>query len=340
MTMKKVASKEDISNLISASTYSMALGAAIETRLIQMLADKPMSGDEISRAMNIPRKRGYYWLQMLAEFGILELESNKYAPTSLTCSVLLDPGRMERWKHIVIDEREHLAGVCNMAAHISDVSIWKAQGMAEPKGYVEKMSDEPDRARVFTRLLYNFYQDSRNTFAEFLDMTGVERMMDVGGGPGGVSMALVRRYPTLKSVVVDVENVCITGREIVEENQLSDRITFHAANFATDELPKGFDVILHCDIGVFGEDLFRKLRSSLKPGGWIAVIFQFSHSENTAPAPYLKWAFLDSLKDPAFGFPTVHQIQAQLVAAGFRLLPGEHTFPEGHILIQAQNSME
>lgn len=338
--MKKLTTKEDISNLLTASVPSIALGTAIETGLLEMLAKKPLDGNGVAQAMNIPGKRAHYWLQLLAELGILEWDSNGFAPTHLTYSVLLDPGRRERWKHVAIDERDHMAGICNLATNISETSIWKAQGMAEPKGYVEKMSDDPDRARVFTRLLYNFYQDSRSSFAEFLDMTGVERMMDVGGGPGGVSMALVRKYPKLKSVVVDVENVCITGREIVEENQLSDRITFHAANFVTDKLPQDFDLLLHCDIGVFGEDLFRKLRTSLKPGGRIVVIFHLPAVENTAPAPYLNWAFLDSLKDPEFGFPTVNQLQAQLVGAGFRLLPGTHTFPEGHILVQAQSTME
>jgi len=334
--MKKLTTKEDISNMLTASVPSMALGAAIETGLIEMLAEKPLDGDGVAQAMNIPGKRAHYWLQLLADLGILESGSNGFAPTPLTCSVLLDPRRRERWKHIVIDEREHMTGLCNMATYISETSIWKAQGMAEPKGYVEKMSDDPDRARVFTRLLYNFYQDSRNSIAEFLDMTGVDRMMDVGGGPGGVSMALVRKYPNLKSVVVDVENVCITGREIVEENQLSDRITFHAANFATDELPQGFDLVLHCDIGVFGEDLFRKLWASLKPEGRIVVIFNFPALDNTAPSQYLRWAFLDSLKDPEFGFPTVAQVRAQLIRSGFQTLLGEHTLSGGLIVIQAQ----
>lgn len=338
--MKTLTTKEEISNLLTASLPSIALGAAIETGLLDLLAKRPLDGDGVAQAMNIPGKRAHYWLQLLSELGILESRSNGFAPTPLTFSVLLDPRRRERWNHVVIDEREHLTGLCNMATNISEASIWKAQGMAEPKGYVEKMSDEPDRARVFTRLLYDFYQDSRSSFAEFLDMKGVERMIDVGGGPGGVSMALVRKYPKLKSVVVDVENVCLTGREIVEENQLSDRITFHAANFLTDDLPQGFDLVLHCDIGVFGENLFRKLRKSLKPEGRIIVIFHFPAAENTAPAQYLKWAFLDSLKDPEFGFPTVAQIQAQLVVAGFHLLPEVHTFPEGHILVQAQNTME
>jgi hypothetical protein len=78
------------------------------------------------------------------------------------------------------------------------------------------------------------------------------------------------------------------------------------------------------------------LWASLKSGGRIVVIFHFAPAENLAPAQYLKWAFLDSLKEPDFGFPTVAQVKAQLVTGGFHLSLGEHTFPEGHIALQAQ----
>ena len=339
--MKKLTTKEDVSNLFSSSTSSIALGAALETGLLEMLAEKAMSGEEVSQVMNIPSKRGYYWLQLLTELGILEMDSQGYIPSALTRSVILDPDRLDRWKHVVADDRERLAGLRNLALYLGEPgSIWKAQGLKDPHNDYGKMIEDPERARVYTRLLYNFYKGAKNEFADRIDMTGVKRMMDVGGGSGIVSILLAQKYPDLKSVVAELENVCIEGRRIVEENHLSDRITFHGANFLTDELPKGFDLVLHYDIGIFGEELFRKLRESLKPGGRIVVVFHFSPLENTAPKRYLGWAFLDSLKDPDFGFPTVPQLKAQLIQAGFCLLPEEHVMPEGQIVIQAKKMEE
>jgi len=338
--MNKLTTKEDIVNLLSTSTSSLALGAALETGLIEMLAEKPMSGEDISRLMNIPGKRGHYWLQLLAELGILEKDSQGYKPSSIMAEIISDKIRLERWKHVASDERELLAGMRNLASSISETSIWKAQGLKKPKNDYEKMIEDPERARVFTHLLYNFYKDAKNEFADLIDMTGVERMMDVGGGSGAVSILLAQKYPDLGGVVVDFENVCIEGRRIVEENHLSDRITFHGANFLKDDLPKGFDLVLHYDIGVFGEELFRKLWESLNPGGRIVVVFHFSPEENSAPTRYLRWAFRDSLNDPEFSFPTIPQLQAQLVQAGFHLLSGENVFPEGQTAIQAQKVEE
>jgi predicted O-methyltransferase YrrM len=286
--------------------------------------------------MNIPGRRGHYWLQFLAELGILERDSCGYTPSSIMQDVLSDEIRLKRWKHVAADERELIAGIRNLASYLCADSIWKAQGLMKPKGDYEKTIEDPERARVFTRLLYNFYNDSKNEFADLIDLAGVERMMDAGGGSGAVSILLAKKYPALRSVVVEFENVCVEGRRIVEENHLSDRITFHGADFLKDELPKGFDLVLHYDIGVFGEELFRKLRESLNPGGRIVVVFHFSPEEDTTPTRYLGWAFRDSLHEPDFGFPTIPQFQTQLLQAGFRLLPAMHTLSQGQAVVQAQ----
>jgi len=339
--MKKLTTKEDIFNLLSASTSSIVLGVAIETGLLEKLAEKPMSGDEVSRVMNIPGKRGHYWLQMLTELGILEKDSQRYIPSALTRSTIIDVEdfRKLRLKHNAVDERERLAGVRNTALYISEPSIWKAQGLAEPKGYVEKMNDDPQRAYSFTHLLLNVHQNLGSELAEFLDMTGINNMLDIGGGSGVEAMAFARKYPGLNITTVDIENVCVVGRKIVEENQLSNQITFYPADFLDDELPQGFDFILHCDVGVYGVDHFRKLWASLKPEGRMAVIFHFPLLENSAPVQFLEWAFLDSLKDPDFGFPTVAQVRQQLTQAGFQPFPEEHPLSDGRILIQTSKGV-
>jgi len=218
--MKKLTTKEDIFSLLSASTSSIALSAAIETGLLEMLAKKPMTGDEVSQAMNLPGKRGHYWLQMLTEIGILEKDSQRYIPSALARNAILDieDFRKLRMKHNIVDERERLAGGRNTALYISEPSIWKAQGLAEPKGYVEKMNDEAERAYSFTHLLYNVHQNLGNEIAEYLDLTGIYTMLDIGGGSGVEAMAFARKYPELNITTVDIENVCIVGRKIVETN--------------------------------------------------------------------------------------------------------------------------
>jgi len=334
--MKVLTTYEDVQSLLHAPAASAALGAAINTGLLWMLAEKPMTGEEVAQALNIPGKRGHYWLQYLQSFGILETIPQGYIPSSVARTAILETYSRESWQHLVIDEGEKDACVHTLPQLISEPgSLWTIQGMEEPKSYVDRMRASPERAREFTRMLFEVHQNLANQVAELLDLTGVEHMMDLGGNSGVVSMALLRKYPALTSTVVDIENVCTAGREIAAEQGFSDRITYHAAEFADDEFPSGFDLVMQCDVAVYGVELLRKLSRSLKPGGRLIFVDHFAPAENLAPPTRLEWTFLDSLHDPNFGFPTLDEVKSQFAQAGFGVSVEHQTLGKGLVLLQA-----
>jgi hypothetical protein len=206
--MNRLNTKDDVYSLLSAATASAALGAAINTGLLWMLAEKPMDGEAVSRALRIPGKRGHYWLQYLHSLGILDTVQGGYVPSPLICAVILDTHSRESWQHLVIDEQEKDACVHGLPQLISSPgSLWSRQGLKKPISYVDRMRASPERAREFTHMLFEVHQNLANGVAEILDLTGVERMMDLGGNSGVVSMALLRKFPNLSSTVVDIENV-------------------------------------------------------------------------------------------------------------------------------------
>lgn len=335
--MKTLTTNEDVHSLLHATAAAAALGAAIKTGLLWMLAEKAMNGEEVAQALNIPGKRGHYWLQYLESFGVLEITPQGYIPSNLIRTAILDTYSPESWGHLVIDEQEKDACVHGLPQFISEPgSLWSVQGLEEPKNYVDRMRASPERAREFTRMLFEVHQNLANQVAEVLDLTGVERMMDLGGNSGVISMALLRKYPGLTSTVVDIENVCVAGSEIVEEQGFSDRITYHPAEFADGEFPSGFDLVLQCDVGVYWDELLQKIYRSLKPGGRWIFVDHFSPAENLAPPTRIEWTFLDSLHDPNFGFPTLNEFKSQLVQAGFDVSDEYQALGKGLIVLRAR----
>jgi 2-hydroxy-4-(methylsulfanyl)butanoate S-methyltransferase len=335
--MKTLTTNEDVRMLLHATAASAALGAAIKTGLLWMLAERPIQAEEIVKALNIPGKRGYYWLQYLHSFGILETTPQGYIPSSVARSEIVDTYSRQSWEHLVIDELEKDACVHGLPQLISEPgSLWTIQGLEEPKNYVDRMRASPKRAREFTRMLFEIHQNLANRVAELLDLTGIERMMDLGGGSGVVSMALLRTYPGLTSTIVDIENVCVAGREIAGEEGFSDRTTYYAAEFDHDELLSGFDLALQCDVGVYDVELLKKLHRSLKPGGRLIFVDHFSPAENFAPTTRIEWTFLDSLHDTNISFPTIDEFRSQLVLAGFDVVGEYQTLGNGLIVLQAR----
>jgi hypothetical protein len=141
-----------------------------------------------------------------------------------------------------------------------------------------------------------------------------------------MSMAMLRRYPQLTAVVVDFANVCSVGREIAAENGLEDRISYHPADFLKDALPSGSEMILECDVGVYSEALFRKVRAAMEPGGRFVIVDHLAPEEGVGPPSRVQWAFRGSLGDPDFCFATAARIREILAETGFELL-SERTLP-------------
>ena len=143
-------------------------------------------------------------------------------------------------------------------------------------------------------------------------------MLDVGGGSGVMSLALLRRHAGLHAVVLDIANVCATGREIAVENSLQDRIEYHACDFVVEALPSGFDMILYCDVGRYDEALFRKLHSSLNPGGLLVIVDKFGAEKGLPHPSRAHWGLLTALSGFAPKERFAEDVQALLRMVGFK----------------------
>jgi len=131
-------------------------------------------------------------------------------------------------------------------------------------------------------------------------------------------MALVRRWPDLSATVVDIANVCVTGREIVAEAGLGDRIGFYAADFTKDRIPGGFDAVLECDVAVYSEPVLSRVLAALEPAGKFMVIDEFEPEEGASDRARLGWRVVRTLTDPNWMPKTVARTRDLLVRAGFQ----------------------
>lgn len=332
---------QDIENLLRMYLASAAVATAIELGLFQQLAKKPLEIEEISHIFDIPYDRCRAWLAILSELGLLNQEETRYIPSSITKNAILDVYSPETWAFIAQESSEGYQTIINLASTISHSnSVWEAQQI-KPLDYITKMSENPRRAERFTTMLYELHGTLAEYLVDLLDMTNVERMMDLGGGSGVITLALLKQYENLEAVVVDIANVCNSGRKIADLTQMASRISYYPANFIQDDLPSGFDMILECDVGVYQKDLFKKLLNSLNDGGSLIIISNTNEQgawiTYVEQKPSIFWflnTFLSSLDDPKFKYCSVKDIKALLIQVGFQKVKTK-VYNDGIVIIQA-----
>ncbi len=194
---------------------------------------------------------------------------------------------------------------------------WEAQGLTPPPDYFAQLLERPEEARAFTRMLYEIHLPLADELAASLAMDGVDRLLDVGGGSGVMSLALLRRHPGLEAVVVDIANVCAEGRRIARENALQDRIDYQVCDFIADDLPRDFDMVLYCDVGRYDEALCRKLHAALSPGGRLVIVDKFGAESGLAHPSRAHWALLSSLSGSKPRRHSAEDVRALLRQTGF-----------------------
>jgi precorrin-6B methylase 2 len=161
-------------------------------------------------------------------------------------------------------------------------------------------------------------------------------MMDVGGGSGAVSIALCRRFPHLRAVVVDQAPVVARAAGHIERAGLSaggqGRIATCAANLFADPLPEGCDLavvanVLHDFAPERVQEILRRVAAALPAGGRLLVMEIVPDDERRGPPLAVAFSAAMVVNTAGGDAHTAAQYRVWLEQAGFigitmRPLPG------------------
>lgn len=315
----RITSVDDVFGLVGASLPSGALGVALELGLFWTLEDGPRTVRAIADEFDIPVHRCRAWLGLLASIGLLEEREDGYELSSTGRSAILEGGSRETWRYLAQEAREayplgfdlvHRLGVRGPVSDDPDAITH----------YVDKLRATPERARRFTELLYELHGWLGQAVASTVDLSGARRLLDLGGGSGVVSLALLKTFPDLTAVVADIPEVCAAGREIADATDEASRIDYLPIDVSQDDVPGGFDVIVTCDAPFYGALLVRISRA-LPPGGRYLLVDRWIDTGPTQRAALAPEVFERSLVDPALVVPTIEQVYADLRATGLEPTP-------------------
>jgi len=150
------------------------------------------------------------------------------------------------------------------------------------------------------------------------------RVLDLGGGHGGYSIALARRYDDLQAVVFDLPPVAAVAREIVATTDVADRVAVRAGDFKTDDLGAGFDLALLFGVLVSEPPadavaLLRKTAAALVPGGTVVIRGFYLQEDRTGPPEATLFDLQMLLSTGAGEAHRVADLTGWLTEAGFAL---------------------
>lgn len=107
--------------------------------------------------------------------------------------------------------------------------------------------------------------------------TDARDMLDIGGSHGYFSVAVCRRYPDMRSTILDLPEAIRHAAPLLAREQMGDRVVHRPGNALTEELgTESYDLVFLSAIVHHFDDatnraLMQRISQALRPGGTVAI---------------------------------------------------------------------
>jgi acetylserotonin N-methyltransferase len=270
-----------------AYVYSQVLFAAIDLGLFDALSRGAATPDALARQLNIHPEGCRRLLVALRQLGLVDRDHHHYTNSALGA-------------YLAADSPYPLHGLSmaggafyRMCEYLPDAlreysPRWQqALGTTAAETFAA-LYEDPVRLRRFTQLMdwHSILQGEE--IARHLDFTSYRCLMDVAGGPGGLSIAIGRHYPHLRGVIMDLPPVCAIAEERIAAASLTERFTAVSADLLQGPYPVGADVItlgwiLHDWSDTSCQQILRNCFDALPSAGTLLVVEKVLHDDYAAP---------------------------------------------------------
>ena len=188
---------------------------------------------------------------------------------------------------------------------------------------VPSAMEQSDLARHFTLSLAGRAKNVAPALAAQVDLGAAELLVDVGGGSGIYSIAMLKRYSQLRAIVVDRPEVLRVADEFRQRYNVTNRLELRAGDMFHDPLPTGADAVLLSNVLHDWDipecqQLIARCHGALKPGGQLLIHDVFLNDDHDGPLPIALYsaALFTLTEGRAY---SASEYRSWMTAAGFEI---------------------
>ena len=272
---------------------------ALKLGIFDLLEANSLTPAELSLKTGADNRALSLLLEMLRSFGYVRRNHGRYSNSSMTSEWLVQDSRSQLSEYI---------------------AMWNDLAFPFWDQYLEKTIIEGKPSRSFYGWINEQGKSSSQCFQNsMLDLSrlisseivrkatipsNARSLLDVGGGHGLYSLKFCQKYPHLKATIIDFPNSLGTWNKLAGIEKMSNRISFHPANYLTDSLGSDkhdiallFNVV-HAHSTEENIELLRKVANSLRVGGRVMILELVSDDATLKKMPsiinFFNLAFLAS----------------------------------------------
>jgi len=242
--------------------------------IIQSAGDA--SAKEIAGRLGSHERGTAVLLNALAAMNLLVKSGERYANSPFSKTFL------------VKDSPQYIGYMVMHHHHL--VEAWARLDQAVVSGRPTRRRDHfgHEEREAFLMGMFNLAMGIAPGLAEAMDIKGMRRFLDLGGGAGTYAIHFCLANPDLEATVADLPGSRPFAEKTIARFGLSDRISFVPCNYLQDDIPGLYDVawlshILHGDGPDECQMIIHRAASALSSGGMMMIHDFILNDESDGP---------------------------------------------------------
>lgn len=291
---------------------------AVELGLFTLLEEQALTGDEVAASMGGDARATRIVLDALAATGILAKEDGRFRlPADLVPVLGTGAGN-------VVPMLRHQVHLWQTWSDLTEV-VRTGAPATPPTG-----SSPQDSFDSFIGAMHVVGLGSAPKVVSRVDLSRVRRALDVGGGSGVYTIAMLQAQPAMRGVLFDRPPVIDIARSHLATAGVLDRVDLVAGDYVHDTLPGGNDLvwlsaIIHQNSPSENRALYARIAEALVGGGTLVIRDHVMDPTRLRPRAGALFAVNMLVGTPGGDTYTFEEIEGPLREAGFsevKLLAG------------------
>jgi hypothetical protein len=236
------AARAELHRLVNGYQVSQALHVLTTLGIPDRLADGPCSSQDLAALVGASDGPLYRLLRAVAAIGVLEeLPGRRFALTELGEGLRSDVSASLAGWAAFVGRGYYWATWSRLIDGVrTGGHAFRLEHGTDPWTYRQS---HPEEIPVFNRAMNSVSGQVADSLAVAYDFSKFRTIVDVGGGGGGLSAAILARHPGVRTLLFDLPHIVAEAGRFIEQAGFAARCELVGGNFF-DSVPAGGDAYL------------------------------------------------------------------------------------------------
>ena len=276
----------ELYRILSGPIQSKLLLTGIELKVFNHLSE-PRSSDDVAKALETHPENTRLFLDGLSASNLVVKNKGLYQNTTVTQASLVE------------ESPTFIGKMFTLMSHMQDDAIADLPKLAKEGPPLPSKETDMGSEEIWVRYAASManYQRAGSAQQAVEIVSGLPEfqsfgeMLDLGGGPGLIGIAIVAAHPTMKGVIFDKPSVVNVAERFIKEYEMEDRMAVMGGDYTSDSIGDGYDLIwASATLNFARHDLdtpIKKIYDALNPDGVFVSLSDGLTCERTKPENYV-----------------------------------------------------